>query len=474
MKKIGAICLILCIMIGFFGFIPPAAAADEPLNSSVLNGAHSLDAGKPLLGTNKLVDNVQSAVLYETGSQTLMYSLNADEKVSPASFVKILTALLVAEQGNLTDAVTVKENVLKTVPYNAVTVDLQADEVLTVEDLLYCMMVGSGNDAAAVLADHVGGSQAAFVAKMNQYAQDLGCNGTNITNVHGLHDDDQYTTARDVAKILEAALKNEIFCAVFQAEKYIVPATNKSDARSLVTGNYLMNQNQDSVEIYYDPRVTGGRTGVTSSDERCIAATAESNGMHLISIVMGSKSVYETDGYTVRIFGGYKETSALLDAVFTGHKAVQVIHANQSVIQCRVENGDSDVVLGTKEAVYTVLPEDLNASDLDHRYTNIGTGFQAPIKKGQPLSSLEIWSGDLCVGQVELFALNSVPVRQDMTGGQGNETRESVWPIAITVVICCGIGIVVLVIVVRAIGRVRYAAVRRRSRRYSRSRRRSR
>jgi D-alanyl-D-alanine carboxypeptidase len=196
--------------------------------------------------------------------------------------------------------------------------------------------------------------------------------------------------------------------------------------------------------------------------------------MHLISIVMGSKSVYETDGYAVRIFGGYKETSALLDAAFTGHKAVQVIHANQSVIQCRVENGDSDVVLGTKEAVYTVLPEGLNASDLNYRYTNIGTGFQAPIKKGQALSSLEIWNGDLCVGQVELFALNSVPARQDKTGGPGNETRGSVWPIAITVVICCGVGIGVLVIVVRAVGRVRYAAVRRRSRRYSRSRRRSR
>lgn len=474
MKKLGAFCLMLCIIIGFCLSTPPVAAADKLLNSSVLNGAHSLDARKPLLGTGKLVDNVVSAVLYETGSQTMVYSWNADERVFPASFVKILTALLVAEQGDLTDAVTVKEKVLKTVPYNAVTVDLKADEVLTVEDLLYCMMVGSGNDAAAVLADHVSGNQAAFVAKMNQYAQELGCNGTNFTNVHGLHDDNQYTTARDVAKILDAALNNEIFRAVFQAVKYTVPATNKSEARPLVTGNYLTNQNQDSVEIYYDARVTGGRTGVTASDERCIAATAESNGMHLISIVMGSKSVYKADGYTVQIFGGYKETSALLDAAFTGHKAVQVIHPNQSVIQCRVENGDSDVVLGTKEAIYTVLPQEFDSSDLDYRYTNIGTGFYAPIEKGQALSSVEIWSGDLCVGQVELFALNAVPVRQDKTGNPGKEADASLWPLVMTVFICCSIGIVVLVLVVRAVSRVRYAAVRRRSRRYSRSRRRSR
>jgi D-alanyl-D-alanine carboxypeptidase (penicillin-binding protein 5/6) len=473
MKKIGVICLILCVIIGLC--LPTTfAAADEVLNSSVLNGSHSLDASKPLLGSEKLVDNVRSAVIYETVSQTLMYSWNADEKVSPASFVKILTALLVAEQGNLTDAVTVKEMVLKTVPNNAVTVQLQANEVLTVEDLLYCMMVGSGNDAAAVLADHVCGSQAAFVAKMNQYAQKLGCNGTNFTNVHGLHDDNQYTTARDVAKILDAALKNEIFCDVFQAAKYTVPPTNKSGARSLVTGNYLMNQNQDSVEIYYDPRVTGGRTGVTSSDERCIAVTSVSNDMHLISIVTGSKSVYKEDGYTVQIFGGYKETSALLDAAFTGHKAVQVIHPNQSVIQCRVENGDSDVVLGTKEAIYTVLPQEIDSSKLTYRYTNIGTGFQAPIEKGQAISSLEIWNGNLCVGQVELFALNAVSVRQDMTGNQDDETDRPLWPLVMTVVVCCGIGIAIIVISVRTVTRLRYAAVRRRSRRYSRSRRRSR
>jgi D-alanyl-D-alanine carboxypeptidase (penicillin-binding protein 5/6) len=353
-------------------------------------------------------------------------------------------------------------------------VKLQTDEVLTVEDLLYCMMVGSGNDAAAVLADHVCGSQADFVVKMNEYAQALGCSGTVFTNVHGLHDDKQYTTARDVAKILAAAIKNEVFCSVFQALKYTVPATNKSEARSLVTGNYLMNQNQDSVEIYYDSRVTGGRTGVDSSGRRCIAATAELSGMQMISIVMGSKSEYREDGYTVQVFGGYKETSALLDAAFAGFKAVQVIHPNQAVIQCRVENGDSDVVLGAKEAIYTVLPQDVDSSDLNYRYTNIGTGFEAPIEKGQLLSMLEIWSGNTCLGQVELFALNAVPVRHDKTVGRGEQTGKPVWQIVLSVAFCCAIGVVAVVITVRAVGRIRYAAVRRRSRKYRRSRRRSR
>lgn len=474
MKKIGVICLMLVISVCLQSLILPVRAKDEPLNSAVLNGAHSLDARKPLLGSEKIVDNTQTAVLYEAGSDTLMYAWNSDERMSPASFVKILTALIVAEQGNLSDAVTVKTSVLNTVPYDAVSADLQPDEVLTVESLLYCMMVGSANDAAAVLAEHLYGSQSAFVAEMNRYAQKLGCTGTNFTNPHGLHDDNQYSTARDMARILAAATKNEVFCKVFEAVRYTVPATNKSEARELVTGNYLMNQNQDSVEIYYDSRVTGGRTGVTSSGHRCIATTAESNGMQLISIVMGAKSVYQEDGYTVQIFGGYKETSALLDAGFDGFKSVQVVSSNQTIIQCPVKNGTSDVILGSENAVYTVLPQQFSAADLNYRYTNVGSGFQAPVEKGQILSALEIWYGDLCVGQVELSAFNAVPVQQIQIENDDEQEHPISWSLVLTVVAFLGLGLAIAVAVIRAVGRARLAAARKRSRRYRRSRRRSR
>ena len=474
MKKIGWICLLLVIFVSIQTIALSVSAADEQQNSAVLNGAHSLNAQKPLLGTGKIVDNTQCAVLYEVGSETLMYAWNSDEQVSPASFVKNLTALIVAERGNLTDAVTVKESVLSTVPYDAVSADLQADEVLTVEDLLYCMMVGSANDAAAVLADHLCGSQAAFVAEMNRYAQELGCVGTNFTNVHGLHDDNQFTTARDAAKILAAAIKNNVFRSVFEAVQYTVPATNKSDERVLVTGNYLMNQNQDSVEIYYDSRVTGGRTGVTSSGYRCIAATAESDGMQLISVVMGCKSVYQEDGYTVQSFGGYKETSALLDAGFDGYKAVQIVGAEQAVIQCPVKNGVSDVVLGSTNEVYTVLPQEVTSADLDYRYTNIGAGFQAPVEKGQALSELEIWYGDLCIGHVELFALNSVSTQQVQIGTEDKQEQMFSWPVLLTVVVFCGLGFVLVIVIMRAVGTLRLAATRKRSRQHRRNRRRSR
>ena len=269
MKKIGLLFLILCFITGFLINSVNVAADEQVVNNTVLNGAHSLDAKMPLLGSGRLVNNVQSAIVYEVKSQTLMHAYNADEQISPASLVKILTALIVVEKAELTEAVTVLESALQSLPSDAVSVDLVPNEIITVGDLLQCMMVGSANDAATALAEHVSGSQSAFVEEMNLYAQELGCTQTNFKNVHGLHDDMQYTTARDMARILAKAMENEDFCHAFGSTYYKVPATNMSAERSVSTGNYLMN-NGDDVQIYRDTRVTGGRTAVTSTGYRSI------------------------------------------------------------------------------------------------------------------------------------------------------------------------------------------------------------
>ncbi len=471
MRKLGLICLTLCLLTAFALNIMPVFA-EEAVNNTVTNGAHSLDGAVPLLGSDRLVSNVQSAIVYETKSQTLMYAFNADEQVSPASLVKILTALIVAEQADLSDAVTITEAVLNSVAFDAVSADLVAGEVMTVEDLLYCMMVGSANDAAAVLAEHISGSQSAFVEEMNQYAKNLGCTQTNFTNVHGLHDDLQYTTARDMGRILAKAMENEVFCAAFGAVNYNVPATNLSEERALATGNYLMN-NED-VKIYHDSRVTGGRTAVTSTGFRSIATSAEDNGMQLICIVMGSQSVYQDDGYTVQIFGGYNETSMLLNSGFEGFEAKQIVYTGQAIEQYSVENGTSDVVAGAMESVFTVLPYEVGIDDLDYRLVNKSDTFTAPLEKGQILSVLEVWYGSACVGHIELCAMNAVPLIQTVTDDLNPNISRFPWKTVLTVVICTLLGVGVILIVLRVISSLNNAAVRNRSRQHRRNRRRSR
>lgn len=474
MKKIA----IFCVFVLIFSSLSFTAAATDTIEStetvqstsdaSVIRGCHGPDAQMSLLGTGQLTDNVQSAFLYEANSDTLMYAWNADAQMYPASLVKIMTALIAAERGNLDATVTVTQGAVDSVPYDAVSADLVADEVMTLRDLLYCLLVDSANDAAAVIAEHISGSQSAFLADMNKYANELGCTGTQFMNVHGLHDDAQYTTARDAARIMKAAMENAVLQEIFAATEYTVGATNKSEARELTTGNSMMDKGS---YLYYDPRVIAGRTGVTNDGTRCFAAAAESNGMRLISVVMGSESVYEEDGYTAISVGGFKETTKLLDAGFAGYKSCQILYAGQAMLQCKVANGTSDVVLGPNVSLSTVLPENISPADLEFRYTN--NTFTAPLQAGQNISSVQIWYGSMCVAEAELYALNSVRDIHIAEQEALQYETEPETPIALIIIfIITGI-IIVAFVLLRFSGKIKAFFIAQRTKRYRRSRRRS-
>ncbi len=469
MKKIGIFCLILLVLL----CQNPAAAADYAApDMSVTSGCNTIDAMAPLLGNQQAVSNATAAFLYEVNTDTLMYSYNADNSVPPSSLLKILTALIAIEKGNLTDVVTVQEEVLKTLPNDAVVVELQVDEVVTVKDLLYCMMVGSGNDAAVVLANHVMGSQKAFVEEMNRYAESLGCTGTHFVNVHGLHHGEQVTTARDVAKILKKALENETFREVFGAIRYTVEQTNKSESRHLSSQNYLMNNDKDI--NYFDERVTGSRTAVANDRSRSVASVSQVGDMELISVVIGSESVYEEDGYTIKVYGGFKETTQLLDMGFDGYKTAQIIHKNQIVLQNTVAGGSSDISVGSYEDACSVIPANAGAQELSYRYVD-EEQLSLPIEKGQRISTLQVWCGTVCIAQTELYAMNSVVANAEQFGGNTTDNSGGGFFTILLYVLGAGVIIVLLGFVVLSLIRaVRIARLRNQRRRSRRNRRRSR
>ena len=345
--------VLLCCVMLLICLISPAYAAEGEDNLSVSNGFHGIDSSKAYLGQGQLIENVKSAFLYEVNSQSLLYSWNSDLPQYPASLVKIMTALLVLENAELSDVITVKQSSLDTLSSDAISVDLMAGEQITVENLLYCLIVKSANDAAVVLAEHISGSQEAFVEKMNTRAAELGCTGTTYFNPHGLHHDEQVTTARDTCRILAEALKHPFFATLFGTVHYTVPATNVSEERMLQTNNYLMCT--DDVAIYFDTRVTGGRTGVTAEGYRCIASTAQSGNMNVICIVMGCASTFLEDGYRVDVFGGFPETTELLNLAFDGNEMRQIVFNNQILFQTPVLNGDSDVFVMSKEDIFAVI-----------------------------------------------------------------------------------------------------------------------
>lgn len=399
------LCLLFICLIMLFSLVLFVSADETQTDLSVTNGCHSIDAANCLWGNERIIKNAHSVFVYELNSDTLLYSWNADSTYYPASLVKIMTALVVIENADLADMVTVTEATLSTIPTSAVSADLQAGERMSVRDLLYCMMVTSSNDAAVVLAEHVADSQDAFVAMMNAKAEELGCKSTAFYNVTGFHHSNQVTTAKDMTRILMAALKYEEFKTIFETVYYTVPATNMHTDRLLTTSNYLMNT--DLVGIHFDSRVTGGKSGTTAEGYGCIVSTSKKEDMDIICVVLGSASKLSDRGFVVS-YGGYPETSALLDRAYQNYTRKQIIFENQILKQQSVVNGECDVFLASRENFVTVLPQGLLAEDLTFIYEEIPNSFNAPVSKGQLMAHLQVWYENYCVAQTDVYAMNDV------------------------------------------------------------------
>lgn len=472
MKKIRRFCLLLLIAALLAGLAVPAFAQEESL--AVTSGCSTLDARVPLKSGEQLLDTAKAVILYELDSQTLIYAWNPDERLDPSGMNKIMTALLALELGDPETVVTVTREALNSVEIGSVSAGLKVDEQITLKDLLYCMMVGSANDAAAVIAEHIGGSQDAFVQMMNQRASELGCENTCFMNPTGLSQEGQYASARDLAKITAAALETERFGELFSAVDYTVPATDHSEERKIVTTNYLMSK--ETVRNQYDERVTGGKTGALSTTDRSLICTAESNGSRYLSVVMSAQGTVTANGLAVKTFGSFEETRALLDHGFQGYTLRELLNENQVMEQFSVSGGENDVVVRPAAAVSVMLPIDAAELDVTYHCAALTGGISAPVKQGQAVGTLEVWFRTVCVAQCDLVAIHDVdePGTNNViiTPDSGAADRFP-WK---TVLLICGVvmlSVIVLVglflLLAPVIGKLR-VKLRHRSRRKNRQR----
>lgn len=403
MKKYKALCLFLALVFAVGLLAVPVKAAE--VDQSIQSGSHTPGAVNPLSESGKLTDTSKATIIYELNSDTLIYTWNPDEQMYPSSMAKLMTALIAIEKGNPDDKIVVNKRAFSQIPPGSVSAGLKNGEELTLRDLLYCMMVQSANDAACTIAEYISGTQEFFVEEMNQRARELGCTGTNYTNVHGLHDPMMVTTARDICKLLDYALDIPFFVELFSAKSYTVPATAVNDAREIHTSNYMMDT--AVTKKYYDSRVTGGKTGATDDSGRCLAATSEGNGMRILTIVLGATPVYEPDGLSLKSFGSFEETTQLLDYVYESYEYRQVLLPGQVIGQLSVEGGSNAVALESREGAATVLPKDIDETKLTWVQNNTGI-LTAPIQKGEKLSDIQLWYGAKCLAQIDLLAANPV------------------------------------------------------------------
>ena len=446
--------------------MPPAFQGD----ASVEYGSLTLDAQRPLNDKDDYTGQVKAALLYDLGSDTLVFAQDIDVRLYPASLTKVMTALLTIEmQPDLDVLATVPAEALKGQDPGGSNVALKVDEQMSVRNLLYCLMVKSGNDAASTLAIHNSGSVAAFVEAMNRKAEELGCTGTHFANPHGLHDDEHYTTARDMAKITAAAMQYPIFEKIFTTTEYTVPATNLSDARELATTNYLIRSNGYPVVV--DTRVLGGKTGNTSKAGRCLVALSEKDGTRLLSVVLGAKATYGENGYGFVRYGNFEETTSLLNFAYKQFTTMQVLNPTLVGTQFPVSGGDHNAFGSIREEMSAAVPIGCDFNTIRYEYTLIDGGLTAPVQKGDKIGTVRVWYDNICLAQQDLLSADDVDRAKKVPTATVTTDDESVdlWNGILKIVLGVVAGLFVLVLVIRMVNTIRY---RRRRRRKAHNRRR--
>ena len=375
-------------------------------------GCKSLDANVALGGSEKLLRSARGVFVYERNSDTVLYTYNPDKHLAPGSLVQFVSAMLVIENCDLDEVVTVSTYYINQLPLGVRHMSLRNGEEITVRDLLYGMLVYSANDAAVVLAQHVGGTPDRFIGQMNQWVQALGCTDTVITTVSGLDDSGQYSTPRDMARILNKAMQNETFRQVAGTGLHMVEATNKSEARELKSPNYLL---QDAaISKFYDERVTACKASYTSSAAGAsVGFAAETEELSLICIIIGAARQYGADSAAPTRYGNFEEAEELMAHCFDGFHVRRLLYDGQAMTQLDVEGGANDVVVMNRSDIDVVLPTGVTLDDLTLHYSISGGSVQAPVKAGQAVATLQIWKDKCCVGETELYAMSDVAAAEE-------------------------------------------------------------
>lgn len=327
-----------------------------------------------------------SVILIESKTGNVIYEKNAEEKMYPASTTKIMTAILTLENvQDLNEKATVSYNAVFSVPTDYASNELKVGEELTIEELLYALLVKSSNEAAFVLAEHIAKSNENFASMMNTKAKQLGCTNTNFVNPNGIHNKEHYTTAKDLSLITKHAMENETFRKIVNTVSHTLPSTNKYDRadRNLITTNDFINKKSKN---YYEYAI-GIKTGFTSQAKNCLVAGASKDGVELIAVLLGADKT-DSNGYSIRD----KDAKKLFEYVYNNFSKKSISIANDTIV------GQVQVKKATKNTKNLKLMTDI---DVEVLVTNdklnddiqgdlkLNKNIKAPISKGDILGSIK-------------------------------------------------------------------------------------
>lgn len=350
----------------------------------------------------------KAALLMDAETGTVLYDLNGDDKNYPASITKIMTALLTleaVERGELSldQVVTVPEGFGADLELGGTSQNLKVGEEFSVHELLYCALVASANDACNALAYAVAGDVPSFVSRMNRRAEELGLTGTHYINAHGLHNEEHYTTAHDIAVLTRLALENETFAELVSTKSHTVPPTNLTGERRFSSTNALLLPIYDGKYVY--SRAIGVKTGTTKAAGKCLVSAAEKDEKRLICVILGTEDVEEENGKRTRTV--FVESKRLLEWGFDSFSQRTLLNTSTPLAEVAVTLSADVTAVAVKpqSAITAILPRDLDPAEFQRDITLYADSVEAPVEAGQELGEITVRNGDDVYGTVKLVAV---------------------------------------------------------------------
>lgn len=388
--KFFSLLLIICLFLPIFSL--SAAAIDQPFIEA------------------------RAAILVNADTGEVYYEMNADTPLPPASITKVMTALLALEaieRGDiaLDDMVTASNTSHNDLTLDGSSQNIVPGETMSLEGLLYCMLVSSANEACNIIGEHItDGSISTFVKLMNTRAAELGCTNTHFVNAHGLPADEQYSTARDISLIAAAALEYPLFVEIVNTVYKELPATNKADSRYLMNTNYLINP--DRAQYYYS-EARGIKTGSTEAAGQCLTSYVVKDDVTVISVLLGCELAVTEDGGTE--VKSFTQTKKLMQWFLGGYRMKTIISTKDLICEVPVDmaEGTDSVVARPAEDVAMLLPNDLDPATFERSHIiysqqEDSSPLVAPVSAGDKIGEISFVYNGKTYGPIPLVANTSV------------------------------------------------------------------
>lgn len=356
MKKITIFLLLICL------FLMPFLSAPN------INFASAMSS------------SAKAMCVLETGSKRIIYSKNENEKLPMASTTKVMTAITVIQNCNDLDEYIQVDDAA--IGVEGTSIYLRKDETVRIKDLLYGLMLRSGNDAATALACRVGGSVSGFAKLMNDLAKKIGAENSNFTNPHGLHDENHYTTAYDLSLITGYALNNPIFKEIVSTKSYAIEETNKSKKRYLTNKNKLL----ASLE-----GCCGVKTGFTKKAGRCLVSAIERDDATYVCVVLNCGPMFE-------------ESADLLNSAYDNYKNIKIIDKNKEIYnEYLIDDTHGKLYLYTDDNFFfPIKADEMNKLKLEYFVT------LNDAKAGDHVGEIKVFFDKRLIKTLKLYTMNKI------------------------------------------------------------------